>query len=285
MKTVILAVVAVVLLGAGVVVGKMWWPDKKEDPINVILTQMRTRSVVNHERWVSVWYRACPEVLGRNPTMLVTWTAKLNYDLPLNGLKISTEKQANGTTRLKVEAQPIEAREPTVPTDWIDALSTRSIFTYDESALVDAEKTRASAIARYVSQFYLQKDSTGAIEADMREELQTLLRDLAGVLGLGTVDVDVKIALPATPAQMKFPDVPLCAGAVPAVNGLPLAVPGLPRHEGTGNTVAFHKFVAPVEAQPGARQEISLPAIEPGAGQVYGSVLLQYEDRKHQGAP
>lgn len=290
MKTIALALVAaVVLVAAGYFIGnKLRQPT---DPVNAILTQMRTRVAVNHERWVSVWYRACPEVRGKNPTMLVTWAAQLNYALPVASLDLQVENIPNGPTRLKVSAPTIEVTEPTVPSDWVDALSTRSIFTPDESALVDAEKGRASPIARYISQLYLRKDDAKSIEREMTRELSNLLRDLAGVLGLGPVDVQVSIAQPEGSALPAFPAVPLCAGTAPAVNGVRLHLPGVPEigealHQGEASmpvveTARRFPSAAEINAQISGdpNKKYELPELEPSLGQAYGSVLLEYAEQ------
>ena len=63
--------------------------DAEESPLNVMVTQMRTRAIIEHERQVTVWYKACPEVKGVNPQVMVIWPAKLNYELDLAATKLS----------------------------------------------------------------------------------------------------------------------------------------------------------------------------------------------------
>ena len=219
MKIILGLVFAASLMFIGYVLGDWFIP--KPDPIKAIVTQMRTRAVIDHERWVSVWYRACPEATGLNPTMLVTWTGKLNYKLPLYNLDIKRVEGAGGKTRLVVKTDVIEVAEPTVPTDWIDALSTKSVFTLNEDELVDREKSHASQIARYLSQLYLKKDATKSIEKDMTRELQMLASDLAGVLGLQDLEITTEVSSPEGPIDASFPDLALCDNTRLTVNGVP----------------------------------------------------------------
>ena len=76
----LIAVIIAVAIGAA---GYAWWSrkDAEESPLMVMVTQMRTRAIIEHERQVTVWYKACPEVRGINPQVMVIWPAKLNYEL------------------------------------------------------------------------------------------------------------------------------------------------------------------------------------------------------------
>ena len=84
----VIALVIALALGA---LGYSWWlnKDAEESPLNVMVTQMRTRAIIEHERQVTVWYKACPEVKGINPQVMVIWPAKLNYELDLAETKLS----------------------------------------------------------------------------------------------------------------------------------------------------------------------------------------------------
>ena len=84
----VIAIVIAVAIGA---LGYSWWTNKdaEESPLNVMVTQMRTRAIIEHERQVTVWYKACPEVTGINPQVMVIWPAKLNYELDLAATKLS----------------------------------------------------------------------------------------------------------------------------------------------------------------------------------------------------
>ena len=81
---------ALIALAAGAL-GYSWWmkKDAEESPLNVMVTQMRTRAIIEHERHVTVWYKACPEVKGINPQVMVIWPAKLNYELDLAETKLN----------------------------------------------------------------------------------------------------------------------------------------------------------------------------------------------------
>src|SRR5687768_14272757 len=106
-------IVVAVAIGA---VGYSLWvrKDAEESPLNVMVTQMRTRAIIEHERTVTVWYRACPEVKGINPQVMVIWPAKLNYELDLSATRLSLS--AEGV--LKVETPAIRADDPSVPSDF-----------------------------------------------------------------------------------------------------------------------------------------------------------------------
>ena len=46
---------------------------KLDDPLIVMVNQVRTRAVIQHQRSITVWYRACPEVPGVDGEVLVMW--------------------------------------------------------------------------------------------------------------------------------------------------------------------------------------------------------------------
>src|SRR4029453_8040125 len=125
MKYVVIAVLALVLGGLA---ARAWYkPDEVEpvDPINVMVLQMKTHAIVEHERQVAVWYRACPDVAGIDPEIFIAWPAKLSYELELSDVTI----ERNGDV-LKVHTSAIHADEPAVPSDFLDYLSTSSLFTF-----------------------------------------------------------------------------------------------------------------------------------------------------------
>ena len=84
-------IIAMIIAVAAGAIGYSYWTkkDAEESPINVMVTQMRTRAIIEHERQVTVWYKACPEVKGINPQVMVIWPAKLNYELDLADVKLS----------------------------------------------------------------------------------------------------------------------------------------------------------------------------------------------------
>src|SRR5262245_38362551 len=135
MRYVVIAVLALVL--GGFAARSYYKKEDKEpvDPIHVMILQMRTHAIIEHERQVEVWYRACPDVVGRDPEIFIAWPAKLSYELELSDVTI---ERAGDT--LKVHARAIKPDEPAVPTDFLDYLSTTSLFTFaNEQELVNHE--------------------------------------------------------------------------------------------------------------------------------------------------
>ena len=58
LKNVIALIIALAL---GAVGYRLWLrKDAEESPLVVMVTQMRTRAIIEHERQVTVWYKACP---------------------------------------------------------------------------------------------------------------------------------------------------------------------------------------------------------------------------------
>ncbi len=120
------------LLGAGALIGRMVWggkPPEPVDPVQVMLTQVRTHAVIEHERQVAIWYRACPQVLGKTPQLFIAWPAKLVYELELGDVQIRKEGSV-----IKVSTSAIHSDDPSVPTDFVDYLATTSIFTFGKKS-------------------------------------------------------------------------------------------------------------------------------------------------------
>jgi hypothetical protein len=196
-----------------------WWLGEEEppvDPIHVIVTQLKTHAIVEHERQVAIWYRACPEVTGMNPQIFVAWPAKLSYELGLGDVRIE-----RSGTRLTVRTSGIRADEPAVPTDFLDYLSTDPLFNFaNEQQLVNDEVRKASGIARYLSTYYLGQDSS--LREDFVREVQSLVGRLADALGVAVDGIDVE--LPATDTRrFRLPQLELCQGTSASVNGVPFA--------------------------------------------------------------
>jgi hypothetical protein len=218
MKYVLVTIVAL-LIGAFVM---HWWLGEEPepvDPIHVIVTQLKTHAIVEHERQIAVWYRACPEVAGVNPQIFVAWPAKLSYELALGDVKLTRSGD-----RLKVSTAGIRGDEPAVPTDFLDYLSTDPLFNFaNEQQLVNDEVRKASGIARYLSAYYLRRDPS--LREDFTRELQALVARLADALGVAVAGVDVEIA-PLDPGVFRLPKLDLCAGTAASVNGIAFAKPG-----------------------------------------------------------
>src|SRR6185312_17272311 len=90
MKYVVIALLALILGG---LIGHAIWAEKPAaqpvDPVQVIITQVRTHAVIEHERQIAIWYRACPQVVGKTPQIFIAWPAKLVYQLELGDLQIT----------------------------------------------------------------------------------------------------------------------------------------------------------------------------------------------------
>jgi hypothetical protein len=218
-KYVVIALLALILGGF---VGRMIWGEKKPepvDPIQVILTQVRTHAVIEHERQIAIWYRACPSVIGKTPTIFMAWPAKLVYQLELGDVQI----KKTGTV-IKVSTTAVQSEEPSVPTDFVDYLSTTSIFTFaNEQELVNHEIGKASPIARYLTTYFLARDPS--LQEDFADELRTLIEHLSGALGVPVSRVDIDIPKVELTQQQwpKLPKLELCTGTMASVNGLPFA--------------------------------------------------------------
>ena len=253
MRYVVIALLALILGG---LVGRMIWGEKKPepvDPVQVILTQVRTHAVIEHERQVAVWYRACPQVLGKTPTIFIAWPAKLVYQLELADVAI---KKTGGV--IKVTTQPVHSDEPSVPSDFVDYLSTTSLFTFaNEQELVNHEIGKASPIARYLTSYFLYHDAS--IQSDFADELRSLVEHMAGALGVPftRVDVDIPVVKPERPQDWpKVPKLELCEGTLASVNGLPFAkVDG-----GTTLPIGFRPPPAHSRSLTGAKPAAAAPA-------------------------
>jgi hypothetical protein len=219
MKYLVIALLALILGG---LIGRMIWAQKPAapvDPVQVILTQVRTHAVIEHERQIAIWYRACPEVIGKTPQIFIAWPAKLVYQLELSDVQVTKSGDV-----IKVSTAAIHSDEPTVPSDLVDYLSTSSVFTFaNEQELVNHELGKASPIARYLTTYFMARDPS--VSEDFADELRSLVEHLAGALGVPFSRIDVQI--PKVEVQPrdwpKLPKLELCAGSYAAVNGLPFA--------------------------------------------------------------
>jgi hypothetical protein len=217
MKYVVIAVLALVL---GALAARAYYNKSSEpepvDPINVMVLQMKTHAIIEHERQVAVWYRACPEVAGVNPEVFIAWPAKLSYELELSDVAI----ERVGDT-LRVSTRAIHPDEPSVPSDFLDYLSTSSMFTFsNEQGLVNKEIQKSSPLARYLTAYYLLRDES--LRGDFAAEIEGLVTRMAGALGVPAKKVEVAIAKD----NVKLPKLPvleLCGGSAASVNGLPFA--------------------------------------------------------------
>jgi hypothetical protein len=213
------AVIAVLALVVGAFVARSYYKqDEPEpvDPITVIVMQMKTHAIIEHERQVAVWYRACPKVAGIDPEIFIAWPAKLSYELELKDVAI----ERSGDT-LKVKTRAIRPDEPAVPTDFLDYLSTSSVFTFrNEQELVNQEIQKSSALARYLTSYYLLRDTS--LRGTFASEVEGLVARLAGALGMPVSKIEVEITK-EDPRLPKLPTLELCSGGAASVNGFPFA--------------------------------------------------------------
>jgi len=209
--------VATLALALGILLARGWWKEAPAgDPVQVIVTQVKTHAIIEHERQIAIWYRSCPEVVGVDPEIFVAWPGKLSYELGLGDVEITRDGDV-----LTVKTGAIRADEPAIPTDYIDYLTTSPWFNFaNEQELVNREIARASPIARYLSVYYQRRDAS--LAEDFRKELAELVQRLAGALGLAVSAVNVEI--PEVDVKLpKLPMLELCASTTASVNGLPFA--------------------------------------------------------------
>lgn len=255
MKYIVIAVLALVV---GALIARSYYKPKPEivDPINVMITQMRTHAIVEHERQVAVWYRACPEVAGIDPEIFIAWPAKLSYELELADVTIERSGDV-----LKVHTRAIHPDEPAVPSDFLDYLSTTSLFTFaNTQELVNREIQKSSVLARYLTTYYLKRDAS--LRADFAGEIESLVTHMAGALNVPVKRVEVDI--PAEEVNLpKLPKLDLCGGSSASVNGLAFA-----KNE-DAYTVPI-RFSVPPSKRSGATTPGEKPGQPAGIASIYG---------------
>jgi hypothetical protein len=235
----VIALIIAVAIGA---VGYSYWnkKDAEESPLNVMVTQMRTRAIVEHERQVTVWYKACPETKGVNPLVMVVWPAKLNYELDLAETKLSLG--ADGV--LRATTPPIRADDPSVPSEVGEYLAQTSFWTLDnEQAIVMREMQKATPLARHLTAYFLRNDV--GLSEHFKEELETYLRGMLGALRVPVTRIEIEIPT----AEVKIPprpDLSLCEGSVALANGLAFA-----RRQADGMVIGIYPKKPPKLPSPG----------------------------------
>jgi hypothetical protein len=207
----------VLALAAGAWIGaRLTREPAPPDPITVIVTQLKTQAIIEHERQIAVWYKACPKVTGVDPQMFVAWPGKLSFELPLTDVAVARDGH-----KLNVRTAAIRVDEPALPTELLDYLSTDPILNLvDEEQLINVELKKASGIARYLATYYLKRDAT--LYDAVSDELRTLILRIGSAIDAGITEVEVEIPRP-DPKLPRLPPLELCAGTKAAVNGLPFA--------------------------------------------------------------
>jgi hypothetical protein len=224
----ILGVIVAVALGA---FGYAMWirKDAEESPLNIMVTQMRTRAIIEHERQVTVWYRACPEVKGVNPQVMVIWPAKLNYELDLAATRLSLSPEGV----LRAVTPPIHGDDPSVPSEVGEYLAQTSFWTLDsEQAIVMREMQKATPLARHLTAYFLRNDV--GLADQFKEELETYLRGISGALGLAVTRIEIEI--PSVEVKIPpRPELTLCEGSVALANGF-----GFARRQQDGSVIGIY---------------------------------------------
>ena len=212
-------VIAIIIAVAAGAIGYAFWTkkDAEESPIMVMVTQMRTRAIIQHERQVTVWYKACPETRGVNPQVMVIWPAKLNYALDLADTKLSLG--VDGV--LHVKTPPIRAEDPTVPSEVGEYLAQTSFWTLDsEQAIVMREMQKATPLARHLTGYFLRNDV--GLSEHFKEELETYLRAMTGALSVPVKRIEIEIPTQEVVVPPR-PEITLCEGTEAIANGMSFA--------------------------------------------------------------
>ena len=223
--------IALVFAIAAGAVGYAFWTHKGpgESPINVMVMQMRTRAIIQHERQVTVWYKSCPEVPGINPQVMVIWPAKLNYELDLSETKLALS--ADGV--LRVDTPPIRGNDPSVPSEVGEYMAQTSFWTLDsEQAIVMREMQKATPLARHLTAYFLRNDV--GLSDQFKEELEVYLRGISGALGLKVTRIEINIPKEDVVIPPR-PELALCEGSIALANGF-----GFARRQPDGTVIGIY---------------------------------------------
>ena len=234
-------VIALLIALAVGALGYAWWmkKDAEESPLNVLVTQMRTRAIIEHERQVTVWYKACPEVKGINPQVMVIWPAKLNYELDLAATKLSLSPDGV----LRADTPPIRGDDPSVPSEVGEYLAQTSFWTLDsEQAIVMREMQKATPLARHLTAYFLRSDV--GLPAQFKEELEAYLRGIAGALELPVTRIEINIPTEDVKIPPR-PELSLCEGSVALANGF-----GFARRQQDGSVIGIYPRKTPPAGNP-----------------------------------
>jgi hypothetical protein len=188
------------------------------DPVEVIVTEMKTHAVIEHERQVAVWYRACPAVWGKSPEIFMAWPAVLTYQIELGDIQVSRSGSI-----INVRTSAIHSLDPSVPTDRMDYTGAVSIFSLavDKEELINLEIAKATPVARYLTTYFLAHDPS--LVQDFKEEVQSLVEHFTASLGVPVSQVNVEIPKVEVATWPQLPRIELCTGTRAAMNGIPFA--------------------------------------------------------------
>jgi hypothetical protein len=234
-------VIAIIVAVAAGAIGYSYWTrkDAEESPLNVMVMQMRTRAIIQHERTVTVWYKACPEVMGINPQVMVIWPAKLNYELDLEETKLSLSPDGV----LHVTTPPIRGDDPSVPSEVGEYMAQTSFWTLEsEQAIVMREMQKATPLARHLTAYFLRNDV--GLSEHFKEELETYLRGIAGALGVKITRIEIEIPTVNVVIPPR-PELTLCDGTVALANGVAFA-----RRQTDGTVIGIYPKKAVLKAIP-----------------------------------
>ncbi len=107
MKEYIVAAIGLILAG---VFGKMWWDERNAErpvlPPSFIESQIKQSEFIPLTEQISKVYAVCPKE-KRIADYLMSWTARVNYSVTLNDLKIK-EVQEDGVKKWVVESPQIK---------------------------------------------------------------------------------------------------------------------------------------------------------------------------------
>jgi hypothetical protein len=207
-------------LTTGALASYEYWRLKHSDtpdPVEVIVTQMKTHAVIEHERQVAVWYRACPSVWGVSPQIFMAWPAHLTYQIDLGDIQVTRDGSV-----ISVHTSPIHAVDPSVPTDHMDYMAAISMLSIaNQHELINQEIAKATPVARYLSTYFLMHDIS--LQEDFREEVQRLVEHFTASLGVPVTRVDVDIPKVEVNSVPPLPRIELCSDTTASVNGMSFA--------------------------------------------------------------
>ncbi len=206
------------LIVIGVVAG--WFLHRyfayRQDPIRIIEHGVRTKAVIQHEKDVTVWYEACPEVPGFNPRLFMLWPATLNYEVSISNAQLSVNGGA-----LEIETGPIQIDKPSIANNLIESIPKRTFFNFsDEDRLINNEIRKTSSIANHIAARYLADGAD--IRASVSDKVREFITDISDALQVQYDTVIVRVA-EGDVLESPLPPLELCRGTPFRLNGSELS--------------------------------------------------------------